>query len=416
MTGRITRKLKTLSNIPGVYLFKDKKGRIIYVGKSANLKARVRSYFQRGATFYNAAKLKMLEQIADIETIETGSEIEALVKEAELIKKLKPRFNVLFRDSKNYVYIGFTHENYPRMIITHQPSRDLRYIGPYTDAKAVRRTLILLRKIFPYYTKRSKPSKLEIQLGLVPTENISPADYKNNVRALKSVLGGKSRFVLAELNKEIKAAVVKDNFELAKELKEKYENLESVIEHAHVLGAEISAPPLFEDTRPNFKLLGLAKDPKRIEAYDISNIQGNEAVGSMIVFERTKSGDYKPKKSDYRKFKIKTIKGANDPAMMAEVIERRLTHNEWPTPGLIVVDGGKAQLGAALKTLGRRKIPAIALAKRLEEVYFPGRKDPVRADRLGQATKHLLQALRDETHRFAITFHRKLHRKALIDY
>jgi len=187
-----------LPALAGVYLFKNKKGEVIYVGKSANLKNRVRSYFQKGAKFYNAAKVKMLASITSVEIIETDSEIEALVKETELIKKIKPRFNVLMRDSKNYLFVGITKEDYPRVLITHQPKNNLKpkthnlqpskYIGPFTDAKALRKTLRLLRPIFPYYTKRQAPTRLEVQLGLVPNDGASKADYKKSILSIKNIL------------------------------------------------------------------------------------------------------------------------------------------------------------------------------------------------------------------------------------
>lgn len=426
---------KTLKNLPmepGVYLFKDKDGKVVYVGKSAKLRARVRSYFRESATFYNAAKKKMVDEVRRVEIIETNSEIEALVKEAELIKKLKPKFNRLMRDSKNYVYVAITKEDWPRIFTTHQPQGDrdepAHYIGPFTDAKALKRTLRLLRRIFPYRTSR-RTRKLDVQLGLAPDkEAISKSAYRKDVAAIKRILKGQSKVVLRDIEKEIKKAAKSEEFEKAKELKKQYENLATVIEHAHVLTEEkVFVPSIFKDIEPNFRLLGLAEDPARIEAYDISNIQGEEAVGSMIVFTRDKEGRYAPNKDEYRKFKIKTVEGISDTAMMREVLERRLAHlpegeaKTWPRPGLIAIDGGKTQLGAALRALKKyelydpkeevSEIPIIALAKRKEEVYFPGRKEPVRAQNLGNAMFNLLTAMRDETHRFAISYHRHLRRK-----
>lgn len=422
MAIKIDKKIKNLPAKPGVYLFKDKRGNIIYVGKSANLKYRVKSYFQKGAKFYSPAKVKMLSEIIDVETRTTDSEIEALVKESGLIKKLKPKFNVLMRDSKNYVFVGITRENYPRIIITHQPKQDTKtasYIGPFTDAGALRKTLRILRPIFPYYTKKQKPSRLEEQMGIVPTEDITKKEYSLNIRSIKNILKGKTKSVESILKKEINALSKEKAYEKAKVLYGRLLDLKTIMQHAHVLGVEAITPPIFKDVKPNFKLLGLSKDPKRIEAYDISNIRGDEAVGSMVVFEQKKDGTYKPNRSAYRKFKIKTVKGSNDTAMMREVLSRRLAHKDWPRPELIIIDGGKGQLNAALKALDdtrqKKRIPVISLAKRLEEVYFPKRKDPVLADKLGQETKRLLQEMRDETHRFGITFHRKLHRKSVLN-
>lgn len=439
VTKTLNNQIKKIPALAGVYLFKDKRGRVIYVGKSANLKNRVRSYFQIGASFYNAAKIKMLEGIYSVNIIETNSEIEALIKETELIKKLKPKFNVLMRDSKNYLFVGINREDYPRIYYTHQPFDSLRslkvkpkghnskakdYIGPFTDATALRKTLHHLRTIFPYCTCKQKHFRLCLNAELgkclgeccLKTNTLMDRkkEYNKNISSIKRILSGRSKVVQQNLRREIKTAAKEKNYEQAQLAVERLSHLEAVMSHAHVLGSGIIILPLFQDVRPNFKLLGLRKEPQRIEAYDVSNISGQEAVGSMIVFEKTERGDYHPKKSDYRKFKIKSVRGANDPAMIREILFRRLKHTNWPKPGLIVIDGGKAQLNAALGALGKRKIPIIALAKRLEEIYFPQKKQSVLAELLGSETKRLLQALRDETHRFAIKFHRQLHKKAVI--
>ena len=416
------KQIKEIPLEPGVYLFKDKDGKVIYVGKSARLRARVRSYFLRSTHFYNSAKVKMLSEIRAVEIIETKSEIEALVKEAELIKRLKPRFNHLMRDSKNYVFVAITKEDWPRIYTTHQPQGEeepATYIGPFTDAKALQRTLRLLRRIFPYLQSR-RTRKLDVQLGLAPDkEKTSKTAYKRNVAAIKRILTGRSSQVLKDLEKKIRASARSEKFEEAKRLKRQYENLENVREHAHVLSEDkVFVPSIFKDIEPNFRLLGLAEDPKRIEAYDISNIHGKEAVGSMIVFSRDREGRYGPDKDEYRKFKIKTVSGISDVAMMREILDRRFS-NTWPLPGLIIIDGGRTQLNVALATLKKHNlednVPIIALAKKKEEVYFPVRKEPVRAQNLGNAMLNLLTAMRNETHRFAITYHRGLHRKKVLD-
>lgn len=416
--ANLSKKLDKIPSSPGVYLFKDKRGRVLYVGKSANLKVRVRSYFHGGGISYNPLKQKLLAEIADVETRETPSEVEALVLEAQLIKKLKPRFNVLMRDNKNYGWVVITNEEYPRILVSHQPTtynlKPKNLIGPFTEVKPLKRTLRLLRTIFPYYTKR-RHSSVERQMGLVPPDDVSAKEYGENINSVKKILTGKKKILVRALKRQISQAAGGANYEQARMLKEKLDYIQSVIDHASVLGQTITAPSIFADERPNFKLLGLSKEPALIEAYDISNIGGQEAVGSMVVFEQRADGSYGPAKAQYRKFKIKTVKGANDPAMIAEVVSRRLNHPDWPRPDLIVVDGGKAQLNAALRALRKRPIRIIALAKRQEDVYFPERKNPIRADSLGQATKHLLQSLRDETHRFAIQYHRLRHRKLSLD-
>jgi len=414
--------VKSIPLEPGVYLFKNAKGEVIYVGKSARLRARVRSYFLKSARFYDSAKNHMVDEIRSVDIIETRSEIEALVKEAELIKRLKPHYNRLMRDSKNYIFVVITKEDWPRVYTTHQPYSDdepAEYIGPFTDAKALKRTLRVLRRIFPYLISR-RTRTLDIQLGLAPDKSqTSKTSYRRSIAQLKRILTAKSSVVLNDLEKQIRKAAREKKFESARELKKKYDHLQRVMEHAHVLSEDkIFVPSIFKDIEPNFRLLGLAEDPKRIEAYDISNIHGNEAVGSMIVFRKNPEGRYEPHKDQYRKFKIRTVKGSNDVAMMREIIERRL-NNSWPLPGLIVIDGGKGQLNGALKALKKHElevmVPIIALAKRKEEIYFPNRKNPVRAQNLGNAMLNLLTAMRDETHRFGIAYHRHLHRKKFVE-
>ncbi|MBI4119894.1 MAG: GIY-YIG nuclease family protein [Parcubacteria group bacterium] len=428
--------VKNLPASPGVYLFKNKAGGVIYIGKSGNLKNRVKSYFNKGAKFFNPAKIKMLSEIADVEIIKTASEIEALIKESELIKKYKPKFNVLMRDSKNYLYVGFSKESYPKIYLTHQKIQDPRckiqdYVGPFTDGNAVRKSLRLLRGIFPYCTCKQKHAVkcLNAHMGRclavcclkAPNDISNFSDrlkqkYLKNIKAIKNILSGRSRIILKSLRREIKQTIRGQNFERAQELKGQIESLEEILAHAQVLTPEYeTSPAIFADVHPNFKLLGFRTNPERIETYDISNIHGQEAVGSMVVFERQKDGTYKPNKNHYRRFKIKFVKGINDPAMMAEIISRRLSHKDWPLPQLIIVDGGRTQLNAALKALGGRKIRMIALAKRQEEIYLPERKEPLLAQSFGLELKHLFQAIRDEAHRFAVTYHRKLHRRWVVD-
>lgn len=432
----LIKKLAKIPSQPGVYLFKDKREETIYIGKSGNLKNRVRSYFQKSAKFFNAAKQKMLAEIADIEIIKTESEIAALIKESELIKKHKPKFNILMRDSKNYLYVAITKDEFPKIIPTHQrlqaPRYKIRdYIGPFTDGTAVRKSLHILREIFPYCTCKQKHSVrcLNGHMGrcltfcCLKSANLARErdrvlmlnGYRKNIQAIKTVLSGRSQVLLKELKREIKQAIKLQNFETARELKKKILWLDEVLKHAHMLTEkpEVQSPAIFKDDRPDFRLLGLKSNPRRIETYDVSNLHGQEAVGSMVVFERDSAGNYKANKNEYRKFKIKTVSGINDPAMLAEIIKRRL-NNSWSLPQLIIVDGGRTQLNAALKLLGSKKIRVVGLAKRLEEIYLPERPEPVLAQKFGQSLKHLFQAIRDEAHRFALSYHRRLRQKSTI--
>ena len=418
------KKLTELPTSPGVYFFKNTAGEIIYIGKAGNLRNRVKSYFpysakasqgkQKGITTFNPAKQKMLAEIANIEILKTESEIEALIKEAELIKKYKPKFNVLMRDSKNYLFAAFTQADFPKIILTHQklPNTSFKiqdYTGPFTDGGAVRKSLHLLRNIFPYCTCKQKhqtkclsghlgrclvfcclkTSSLDISNSGDRQKQQYQHQYQKNVRAIRAILSGRSQVLLKELKKEIKIEIKKQNFERANELKLQINNLDEILKHAHVLTdkPELS-PAIFKDDKPDFKLLGLKSNPNRIETYDISNIHGHEAVGSMVVFEQGTGGIYKPNKNEYRKFKIKTVKGINDPAMIAEILKRRLNNN-WPLPQLIIIDGGRTQLNASLKSLGPQKIRMVGLAKKLEEIYLPERLEPMLAQKFGQSMKHL---------------------------
>jgi excinuclease ABC subunit C len=465
--SNLDKKIKSLPNSPGVYLFKNKSGAIIYIGKSGNLKNRVKSYFLARTKFFNPAKVKMLSEIANIEIIKTESEISALIKESELIKKHKPKFNVLMKDSKNYLFVGFTKDKFTKIILTHQPqsktpnpkhqitnkskiqnskSQTINYIGPFTDSTAVKKTLHILRDIFPYCTCKQKHNikclnahmgkclgfcclkqpNISTSLKVSATSNISFSydrmkmicereKYRENIKKIRAILSGKSQTVLKELKKEIKLEIKKQNFERASELKKQIFGLESILAHAKVLTNKFeSIPSIFKDTSPDFRLLGFDKNPARIETYDISNIQGSESVGSMVVFKLMPNGNYSPDKNEYRKFKIKTVIGINDPAMIAEIISRRFKNN-WKMPDLIVIDGGITQLNAALKAIETNKIKVLSLAKRLEEIYIPGKKNPVPAQLLGKSMKYLFQSMRDEAHRFAIGYHRKLRRKSLIN-
>ena len=441
----LAKKLTKLPIRPGVYFFKDKAGQIIYIGKAGNLRNRVRSYFSAqggpAAGLANSAKVKMVKEIADIEILKTESEISALITESQLIKKHKPKFNVLMRDSKNYLFVGFSNEKFSKIILTHQPhelkTKNLKLktiIGPFTDPGAVKATLRLLRNIFPYCVCKQKHNAkcLNAHMGKCLTicclKNPPPDVkhsvfniYKSNIKAIKNILSGQSQLVLRSLKKEIKTEIKKQNFENASRLKNQIENLASVWNHAHVLEKDYkTAPPIFQDIKPNFKLLGFKKDPQRIEMYDISNFQGHEAVGAMVVFNSGKDGRYKPNKNEYRRFKIKAVTGINDPAMMAEVIKRRLTHSDWPLPQLIIVDGGRIQLNAAIKAMASCttsnvvQIKIVGLAKKLEDIYLPKKNEPILTQKFGQSLKHLFQAIRDEAHRFAISYHIKLRKKHLL--
>jgi excinuclease ABC subunit C len=541
----LQEKLENLPAGPGVYQHKDAEGKVLYVGKAKNLRSRVRQYFQKSRTPDPRIE-RMLARATDIEVIVTDSEVEALMLEANLIKKLKPRYNVNLKDDKSYPYIVITNEPFPRVFVTRQIRRDgSRYFGPYTDVKNVRAALKSVRDIFMvrscnFFIDDEAIRKKKIKLCLDyhirkcggPCEGlVSQPDYNAMIDQVALILRGKSEGLLASLRAEMdrlagamrfeEAAAVRDRIKGVEAYREKQkavdldqtdrdilafaaegddacgvifrlrdgkmigrqhyymgnvdqkppsELLESLIK-SHYLEAEdipeeLLLPAPLEDapalcawlglrrggavrllvpeageeaklvrlsaTNARFLLddlkiqrmkradyvpfsvrslqkdLGLESLPKKIECFDISNIQGSDSVASMVVFV-----DGKPRKSEYRKFKIQTVTGPDDFASMQEVIRRRysrLLDEQGELPDLIIVDGGKGQLSSAaevLSALGLPRQPIVGLAKRLEEVYRPGQSEPETIPKASAGLK-LLQQIRDEAHRFAVTFHRSL--------
>ncbi|MFB0545987.1 MAG: excinuclease ABC subunit UvrC [Anaerolineae bacterium] len=562
--------LDTLPTKPGVYLMKDERGEIIYVGKAVNLRNRVRSYFHASAG-HSPKVRRMVSHIADLEFIITDSELEALILECNLIKKHRPRYNVRLKDDKRYPYIKITwQEDYPRIYITRRMQRDgARYYGPFTASWAVHQTLELLRKIFPYITckrqisGRDRRACLYYHIGRCAgpcVGAISKEEYRAMIERICLFLEGKTDEIVADLQTGMTAAAENLEFEQAARLRDQIQAVERVVEHQKIVSStmedqdvialaredgdacvqvffirrgkllgreyfvlegtadeeaeEIMAsflkqfydeaaqvPPeillpqdteeamiiqswlkskrgadvvlrvpgpgigqdlvqmaaanaaetlthlraqwLTDETRSVEALtelqehLGLGEAPTRIECYDVSNIQGTAATGSMAVFVKGV-----PRKSDYRRFKIRTVQSADDYAMLQEMLRRRFKRagrngmdirdqgsNAQPSlpaslspadkawsilPDLIIVDGGKGQLNAALEVLeeyGLEEIPIAGLAKEREEIFAPGREEPITLPS-GSQGLFLIQRIRDEAHRFAVEYHRKLRGKA----
>lgn len=371
----------------------------------------------------------MLRDATSLDLIETSSEVDAFLKEAELIKKYKPKYNILLRDDKNYFFVGISKEKFPRVFITHQPIKNqklkiknLQYIGPFTSGAALKRTLKLLRRVFSYCTCTRPHQRicLNAQIGRCreycclkskegQTED-KVLEYNKNIKSIIAVLGGRQKKLIRVLKKDMSVAAKKQEFEKAAKLRNQIFGLNNIFTHR---------PFLAENTRKNSleswpKIARALKDIfkiknniLRVEGYDISNILGQEATGSMVVFT-----EGKPAKEEYRKFRIKTVPGISDVDMLKEVVGRRLNHPEWFWPDLMLIDGGRAQLNAVLLVLKIKKFwPRIAvatLAKREEELYLPGRKFPLVLRNLPQALAQFLQRVRDESHRFAKSYHHKL--------
>jgi excinuclease ABC subunit C len=378
-----------LPETPGVYLMKDRRGRVLYVGKAGNLRRRVSSYFTRP---HDARIQKLVSEIAKVDYRKTDTAVEALILEAELIKKLSPPYNVREKDDKSFLYVEITRERFPRVLLVRgkQKAVGVRF-GPFTSASGVRAALRIMRKIFPWSIHSqigtSKRPCFDYEIGLCPGTCAGLADrkeYLKNIRNLKLFFAGRKEKILRSLRKEMESAAKNLDFEKAEKMKRRIFALQHIQDIA-----------LLSEEHP---IIG-GEQKLRVEGYDISNISGASAVGAMAVFRGGK-----PDKDEYRKFKIRTLTGSDDVGMLSEIIRRRLK-NPWPLPDLILVDGGKAQVNAAKKALDEAglKIPVAGMIKGRE------RK---RTDIVGRippgVSKRTLVRVRDEAHRFAIGYHKKV--------
>jgi excinuclease ABC subunit C len=545
----VKEQLKILPERPGVYLFKDEVGRVIYVGKASNLRNRVQSYFS--AKNQLSPKLdRLVDRISDLDAIVTYTEYEALILENDLIKKYRPAYNVRLKDDKTFPYLKIDiKSDWPTVRITRRFHKDgERYFGPFISVYSLRQTLSLIRKIFPFRScnrkitgKDPKPClEYHLKTCVAPCIGaVSQEDYKDLIKEVILFLEGKQELVIHDLKEKMKEASKRLQYEKAALLRDQIKAVEQVIESQRIavtirgdedaialaqtkdlayveiffirnnklIGRDYalldgirdeeptqimtsfvkqyyssasSIPPLVllqypidepqiiarwlsnqrgasvelrvprrgikkqlidtvdENARQGLALyqakqskmmesalvleelkdrLALVKMPMRIEGYDISNIRGNQAVGSMAVFNKGL-----PKRAQYRRFRIKTVSGIDDYAMIQEVLRRRFKRSlasdeKWATmPDLVLIDGGKGHLNAALdvlKELGQDSVPAAALAKENEEVFIPGKSATLNIPRTSAAL-HLLQRVRDEAHRFAIGYHHKLHQKESI--
>lgn len=413
---------------PGVYFFLQGKTPI-YVGKAAHLKKRLSSYFRKNV----AAKIVQLRNEAtEIKWIQTDSEIKAFIKEAELIKKYLPKFNILLRDDKNYFYVGITKQEFPKVFLTHQLDRAPKniYIGPFTSGSALKLTLKLLRRVFPYCTCKSPHKRpcVNAQIGrcpgycclkIVPEESRDASwRYAKNIKGLSACLSGGTRRVALLLKARMKDAAKRKAFEEAAVLRDQIAGLENIFKHKLILAKDktLRAQNKFAGRWIKIEktiqaLFHFSSPISRVEGYDISNISGTEAAGSLVVFVNGL-----PAKSEYRKFRVKTVHQISDVAMHKEVLRRRLAHAQWPLPEVILIDGGKPQLNAALQVFRgahlQKRVCIAGLAKRDEELYIEGRNLPVRLATLPPDTMFFFQRVRDESHRFAKAYHHKLREKA----
>ncbi|MFC1618211.1 excinuclease ABC subunit UvrC [Patescibacteria group bacterium] len=529
----------TLPQSPGIYIFKNKPGQILYIGKSKSLRKRVQTYFQNTSKLPPDKQL-MIKQVVKIDHIVTDSELEALLLETTLIKKHRPKYNILLKDDKNYQYIKIDNSwDFPKIYTVRHiedHKANAQYFGPFTDGTAVKQTLELMRKLFRYRTcNREIPydlSKLysrsclnhHIKLCLGPCIGaVNREDYEQTIHNCVQFLQGKQTEIASELKLEMAKASENKNFERAAILRDQLSDIKKLtakqkviapnqdnfdvvsfyrkdkisvfnvflVRDGKLIGKEnfsvslpdhpgdeevmgtfleryysttkslpkkvvLQAEPLNTDLvqrllkiksraisvpeRGKLKklvelgvtnareywhkrqeqakptenvleqlqqVLDLPHLPHRIEAYDISNLQGTNPTGSMAVFENSQ-----PKKTDYRRFKVKIKQTPDDVSMLREIIARRLQHPDWARPDLMLIDGGKPQLHAAEQVLLEKKvkIPLASIAKREEEVFVIGKTKPIKLAKSNPALQ-LLQRLRDEAHRFAIGHHTRLRQK-----
>lgn len=392
---KLIEKIRKFPDEPGVYFMRGERRQILYIGKASSLKRRVLSYFQRPQ---EDRIEKMLSQVSVIDTKRTESVIEALLLENELIKNHQPKYNVRLKDDKTYLGIYITKEDWPRVMPARLTEKlpPGEFYGPFPSSFQVKEALQIIRKIFPFrYSCKPLSGKacFEYHMGLCPgvcAGKVSIDDYNKTIKQIKLFLTGKKKKIISDIEKEMKISAKNLEFEKAAKLRDRIFALKHIQDVALIQE---------EDIKLNFEI------PHRIEAYDISNISGAFAVGSMVTFT-----DGLIDKNEYRKFKIRSVSGSNDVAMLKEVLERRLNHKEWLYPNLIVIDGGKPQAFAARNLLFEKKldIPVIGIAK------GPRRdKNEIIADKKININTKLIIKIRDEAHRFAIQYYRLRHRKSL---
>ena len=444
---------RMIPQTPGVYIMKNAAGRILYIGKAGNLRRRVESYFSRPQEFRIE---RLLQKVHRIDFKKTDTAIEALILESALIKKHQPEFNIREKDDKSFLYVEITREKFPRVLLARKKDLPInpltpdfapaargskienpahsdvarrsisQYFGPFTSAGNLREALRIIRRIFPWnmhsaeqmangkwrvargrgrITPRNIPPAegtashrpcFEYEIGLCPgacAGTLSPRDYQKTVRSIVLFLNGKKQQIIKNLEREMKTASKQLEFEKAAESKRQLFALQHIQDVAFITDSRPAWP---NNHRSN---------PSRIEGYDISNISGTSAVGAMVVFENGR-----PSKDEYRKFRIKTVIGANDVAMIREVLTRRF-QNSWPHPRLILIDGGKPQVRAAREVIAKigGKIPVVGIAKgpKRDKNEFHGAIprwiDP-----------RSLIRVRDEAHRFAIQYHKNVRGKEFL--
>ncbi|MFA5410890.1 MAG: excinuclease ABC subunit UvrC [Candidatus Omnitrophota bacterium] len=410
--NKLQKKIKNLPDTPGVYLFKDAQGRIIYIGKAKSLKKRAGSYFGRPQNEKNQA---LVAKISDLDYIVTYTGAQAEILEAALVSEKQPRYNIDLKDDKSFPLIKITREDFPVVSIARRKKPGLkdnaRYFGPYTKAWALRYAFKMLRKIFTFRSCKKMPDKacLYYRLKLCPApceKKISQRAYARIIRDIILFLGLKYEKLINELSSKMLAASREENFEEAAKLRDQIDALSSM----RKAGAYAAGFDELEDLK---SFLKLKKLPNRIEAFDVSNISGKEATGSMVSFFNAK-----PDKNNYRRFRIKTVKAINDYEMLAEIVRRRysrLKDEKLPLPDLVLIDGGRAHLLTGEKEIEKLglNLEIASIAKDRENIYVKKRVLPFRL-REDTPALNLIRRIRDEAHRFAVAYHHILRRRRVI--
>jgi excinuclease ABC subunit C len=424
-------KVKQFPTAPGVYLMKDDQGRVIYVGKAKNLRNRAATYFTKAAAEEHRTA-ELVKHIVDIDFVPAESEVDALLMEARLIKDIQPRFNSDLKDDKSFPYLQIRmREDFPRVEFTRQPRRKgVKLYGPFTSARGLRMAMQVLQRIFQFRTctldirtddqrwRWFRPCILHnIRQCTAPCNfRVTKEDYRKQIRAFRMVLEGRKDKLLKEMEGRMREAAQAMQFEKAARLRDEMSAL-TKLELRGDVDKDVQ-PHVFQiDPKKGLlglrKVLGLPKVPRSIEGVDIAHLAGEDTVASLVSFI-----DGLPFKPGYRRYRIKSVEGVDDFASVREVVSRRfrrLSDEDGMFPDILMIDGGKGQLNAAVQAfqmIGVEPPTLISLAKREEEIYRPGESEPIRLGRHSAALR-LLQYVRDEAHRFAQHYHHLLRRKKL---
>jgi excinuclease ABC subunit C len=431
-------KVKQFPTNPGVYLMKDAAGVVLYAGKAKNLRNRASHYFTKAAA-EDPRTADLVPLIADLDYIETPSEVDAILLEARLIKDIQPRFNIELKDDKTFPYLQIRiREDFPRVEFTRKPRRrGVKLYGPFTSARGLRQAIQVLQRIFQFRTcsldiaaddqrwRWFRPCLLHsIRQCTAPCNlRVTKEEYRKQIRALRMVLEGKKERLIAEMEAEMREASTALLFEKAARLRDDIAALRSLSQRGEV---DRDPQPEVFPINPKKglvglrKVLGLEKTPRSIEGVDIAHLAGEDTVASLVSFL-----DGLPFKPGYRRYRIQSVEGVDDFASIREVVsrrfrrlhEQRIEEGEETFPDVLLIDGGKGQLNAALdafRALAIEPPTLLSLAKREEEIYRPGEQEPIRLSR-NSAALRLLQYVRDEAHRFAQHYHHILRRKRLTE-